>query len=99
MGIMRNISEMCKKEERKKKIQFFINKMQNSGYNSEERAKVYKSAKKKYDDMLKRDQEGETPLYREKNWNRLERLKEKEKKKKSWYKSGKNEAEAVFFVR
>ena len=33
------------------------------------------------------------------NWNRLERLKEKEKKKKSWYKSGKNEAEAVFFVR
>ena len=97
--IMRNISSMCKKDERKKKVQFFINKMQNSGYSSEERAKVYKSAKKKYDDMLKRDQEGETPLYREKNWNRLERLKEKEKKKISWYKSGKNEAEAVFFVR
>ena len=43
---MRNVSKMCKKEERKKKIQFFINKMQNSGYDSEERAKVYRSAKK-----------------------------------------------------
>ena len=48
--IMRNISSMCKKDERKKKVQFFINKMQNSGYSSEERAKVYKSAKKKYDE-------------------------------------------------
>ena len=44
--IMRNISTMCTKEERNKKIQFFINKMQNSGYNSEERVKVYRSAKK-----------------------------------------------------
>ena len=33
--IMRNISTICKKEERKKRIQFFMNKMQNSGYDSE----------------------------------------------------------------
>ena len=97
--IMRNISTMCTKEERNKKIQFFINKMQNSGYNSEERVKVYRSAKKKYEEMMKKDLEGETPIYREKSWNRLERIKEKERKRRSWYKNGKNKAEAVFFVK
>ena len=65
---------MCTKEERNRKIQFFINKMQNSGYDNEERVKVYKSAKKKYEEMLKKDLEGVTPIYREKNWNRLERI-------------------------
>lgn len=49
--------------------------------------------------MLKNDSEGVTPLYREKNWKRIERVKEKEVKRKSWYRNGKEKAEAVFFVR
>ena len=97
--VMRNVSTMCTTEERNRKIQFFINKMQNSGYDIEERVKVYKSAKKKYEEMLRKDLEGETPLYREKSWKRLERIKEKEQKRKSWYKNGKDKAEAVFFVK
>ena len=32
--------------------------------------------------MLRKDSEGITPLYREKNWNRIERAKEKKMKKK-----------------
>ncbi len=97
--IMRNISTKCTETERREKIQVFINRMQHSGYDVEERVRVYKTAKKKYEEMKKKDVEGEKPLYRGKNWNRLERLNEKAQKRKLWYKNGENGAEAVFFVK
>ena len=49
----------------------------------EERVKVYRLAKRRYEKMLRKDAEGETPLYRGKNWNRSERMKGKELKKKT----------------
>ena len=97
--VMRNISTQCSTTERTKKIQFYMSRMQHSGYDQKERIEVYRAAKRKYSDMLKNDSEGVTPLYREKNWKRIERIKEKEVKRKSWYRNGKEKAEAVFFVR
>ena len=96
---MRNVSTLCTTAERNEKIQFFMSRMQHSGYDTKDRINVYRAAKKKYNEMLRKDSEGITPLYREKNWNRVERVKEKEMKKKSWYKNGKEKAEAIFFVR
>ena len=40
--------------------------------------------------------EGTEPLYRSKEWNRNERVKEKERKKRTWFM--KDGSEAVFFV-
>ena len=97
--VMRNVSTQCTTAEKNSKIQFYISRMQYSGYNAEERINIYRAAKKKYIEMLRKDTEGITPLYREKNWNRIERIREKEIKKRSWYKKGKEEAEAVFYVK
>ena len=80
----------------KKKIQHYMNRMQYSGYKMEERVTVYRAAKRKYDDMVKRDTEGVEPLYRSKEWKRTERVREKERKRKTWLKV--NGSEGVFFV-
>ena len=97
--VMRNVSTMCSTTERNQKIQFFLARMQHSGYGKEERIEVYRAAKRKYKEMIWKDIEGITPLYREKTYRRIERAEEKEKKKRSWFKTGKEEAEAVFFVK
>ena len=73
--------------------------MQYSGYGMEERIKVYKAAKRRYNEMVRKDATGETPMYRARDWNREERVKVKEQKKRTWYKGEKEESEAVFFVK
>ena len=67
--------------------------MQYSGYGMEERVRVYRLAKRRYEEMLKKDAEGETPLYRGKEWNRNERIKAKELKKKTWFKGSREDSE------
>ena len=94
--VMRNISTLCTAEERKGKIQHYMARMQYSGYGIEERVKVYRAAKRRFDEMVKRDAEGVEPLYRSKDWKRTERVKEKERKKRTWFKG--DGSEAVFFV-
>ena len=80
--VMRNISTLCTSEERRKKVQHYMNRMQYSGYKMEERVKVYRAAKRRYDEMVKRDTEGVEPLYRSKEWNRTERLRKKRRGKR-----------------
>ena len=94
--VMRNVSIQCTNEERVEKVQEFICRMQYSGYSKEERVDVYRRAKKKYDNRVRKDIEGTEPLYRSKSWNRKERNKVKESKKKSWFRD--DGSEAVLFV-
>ena len=94
--VMRNISFQCTAEERREKVQHYMARLQYSGYNMEERVKVYRTAKKRFDEMLKKDETGTEPLYRSKNWNRAERNEETRRKKGSWFKG--NGSEAVYFV-
>ena len=94
--VMRNISTACTEQERRKKVQDYMARMQYSGYGMEERVKVYRAAKNRYDQMVRKDREGTEPLYRSKEWNRGERIKEKEQKKRTWFM--KDGSEAVFFV-
>ena len=94
--VMRNVSQKCTPDERKSKVEEFIRRMQYSGYTKKERADVYKKAKGKYDEMIRRDQERTQPLYRSKNWQNKERKEAKKEKKKNWY--AKDGSEAVFFV-
>ena len=71
-------------------------RLQYSGYNMEDRVKIYRKAKSRFDNMVKRDETGEEPLYRSKNWNKAERNENKRRKKGSWFR--RNRSEAVFFV-
>ena len=94
--VMRNISLRCTEEERREKVQHYMARLQYSGYNMEDRVKIYRKAKSRFDNMVKRDETGEEPLYRSKNWNKAERNEEKRRKKGSWFRG--NGSEAVFFV-
>ena len=70
--------------------------MQYSGYSKRERTEVYRREKAKFDDMMKRNNDGTQPLYRSKNWHAKERRELNKAKKKEWY--TRDGSEAVFFV-
>ena len=95
-GVMRNVSTACTDQERRDKVRHYMARMQYSGYEMEDRVKVYRAAKRRYDEMIRRDREGTEPLYRGKEWNKDERAKEKERKKRTWFKG--DGSDAVFFV-
>ena len=95
--IMRNVSRKCPDAERNQNIQTFVSRMQFSGYSKRERHYVYQKAKQRYDEMVRKMEEGIQPLYRSRNWNKEERQKNKEAKRNNWFKKG-NNAEAVMFV-
>ena len=94
--VMRNISLKCTTEERRTKIQHYMARLQYSGYNMEDRVKIYRAAKKRFNEMVHKDEMGVEPLYRGKNWNYTERVAEKRRKRGSWFKG--DGSEAVFFV-
>ena len=96
LTVMKNISTLCSEEERQQKIQRYINRLQFSGYSKKQRASIYSKAKEKYDRAMKKHKEGVEPFYKSKSWNKDERRKNKENKRRNWYKQG--GTEAVFFV-
>ena len=72
-------------------------KMQFSGYNQQFRTVVVKSALKAYKEIVKKDQEGTQPMYRNKSWDKENRIKKKRAKKNgSWYTN--KGAESVVFI-
>ena len=95
--VMKNISIRCTPEERKGKVQEFIDRMQYSGYTKSEKARVYQKAKQRYEKMVEDSDNGLVPLYRNKNWKRAERRIQKERKRTAWFRSD-GCSDAVFFV-
>ena len=94
--IMRNVSQHCEMNERTQHVQHFLHRMQFSGYPQEDRIKVYKKAKGKFEKIVERDRTGKCPMYRGKFWQRERREKEKAEKKNRWYEKG--GYETVMFV-
>ena len=66
----------------------FMRKMQYSGYDQVFRYKVAKSAIHAYRTIQANETNGIRPMHRPKTWQRTERMIEKEKKKKTWYRIG-----------
>ena len=73
-----------------------VQRMQFSGFARKFRHEIVVSALKAYDDIHRKVERGERPLYRPYDWNREERDKEKRAKVDSWYKRG--GYESVIFV-
>ena len=68
----------------------FMIKMKNSGYSTDYRAQILKSAMNAFDKMLEEDRNGTKPLYRNREWNRENRINDKENKRINWYKNCKD---------
>jgi hypothetical protein len=66
----------------------FMRKMQYSGYDQAFRYTVTQSAINAYQTIRDKEEKGLRPMHRPKTWKRAERIREKEEKKKSWYKRG-----------
>ena len=94
--ILRNCSEDLPWEVKEKHLNHMMKRLQYSGYNQRFRYEVLTSALHAFEEMKRKDRNGEKPLYRHKQWRRKERRKEKEMKKKNWYKNG--GYESVIFV-
>ena len=60
-------------------------RMQYSGYPMKFRYEVIDSAYKAYKNLLGKETAGERPLYRDREWNKIERRKQKDNKKLNWY--------------
>ena len=95
--VMRNVSLQCEAQERSRKVQEFLLRLQHSGYNKAERHKIYIKARKKFNNMKENARNGTCPMYRSKFWNRNERTKQKAEKMRTWY-SQNGKYESVFFV-
>lgn len=96
LRVMRNISPYVSEEEKQMHIQYFMYRLQFSGYNKEERINVYRRSTRKFQDRQSNASSGLIPLYRSKFWNVGTRKKEKEQKRKHWYTKG--GYKATFFI-
>ena len=88
--ILRNCSRKMPWNEVSKHVEEFSKRMQFSGYDETFRGQVVRSALKAYDEMVAKDQRGEEPLYRPREWRKVDRVKERRTKKEDWF-SGKQE--------
>ena len=71
-----------------KHLNNFTKKMQYSGYNQAFRYDVTKSAVKAYQTMRENEVNDIRPIHRPKSWHKEERIEQKERKRKEWYKQG-----------
>ena len=72
--------------------------MQFSGHSKRMRRQVIKSALNAYDIMREKDERGEEPLYRPKEWKKSERLQKRRDKKSRWFRGKEGKKETVIFI-
>ena len=84
--ILRNCSRHLPTNIARKHIEDYVARMQFSGYDREFRAQVVESAMKGFDKMLEKDRTGVEPLYRSREWNKVERMKARRERKTEWFK-------------
>ena len=96
--MLRNCSRSLPWKDVCRHVEEFAMRMQFSGYTETYRAQVVRSALKAYDEMVNKDQRGEEPLYRPRDWKRVERAEERRTKKGEWFKGSGSKYETVIFV-
>ena len=77
-------------------LTFFMARMQASGYDHEFRLEILKSAKSAYEKIKQQRQNEGRGIYRERTWNRNQRRKQREEKRKTWFATG--NYESVLFI-
>ena len=75
-------------ETRNKHLDNYMLKLKNSGYSIKFRTDILDSALNAFEKIMKDDKEGIKPLFRDREWNKEERAKDKKNKKLNWYNGG-----------
>ena len=96
LRVMKNVSPLVGNEERNHHIQYFMHRLQFSGYSKSERILIYKRTRSRFQQYEEKVRLGEIPAYRSKFWNLHTRREEKRMKQANWYKKG--GYQATFFV-
>ena len=82
---LRNTQMELGKDVQTKHLNNFMIKMRNSGYTALYRKQILNSALLAFEKMVKDDQTGTKPLYRDKHWNKELRKEQKKMKQIKWY--------------
>ena len=98
LRILRNCSIDLPWERVSEHVTEFTARMQYSGYSQEFRAEVVKSALHAYDQMKARDNAGDEPMYRPREWRRVERAEARRDKRGSWFRGKESANETVVFI-
>ena len=93
LKVLLNNSEYLDEIKKKEKVEFFMRRMQASGYNSKMRYEILKSAMNAYDKIKNNSL---CPMFRGKEQNTPKKRSENKKKKRSWFRKG--GYESVLFV-
>ena len=88
LRIIRHCSKLITWEEVRGHINKFMMKMQLSGYDQAFRCDIVKSAINAFEIMMEKEEMEIRPMHRPKEWQKAERMEQKERKKKDWYKQG-----------
>ena len=72
--------------------------MKNSGHSEHYRKQILDSPLHAFEEMVKADQSGKRPLYRDKNWQKEVRKDEKAYKRLNWYGNGGNDSNGVVYT-
>jgi hypothetical protein len=84
---MMNTSKEASPDQRRVIMESWDNKMRISGYKESFRRQVISAAVGIFRDKLCKSDSSGTPLYRGRSWKRIERQREKDMKKSTWYNS------------
>lgn len=87
---LRNTKAELGQNVQKMHLDKYMLKLKNSGYPCKYRTQILDSILKAHKKMLEDDMDGIKPLYRNREWNRDERIKKKAENKLNWYKNPKN---------
>ena len=71
--------------------------MQLSGYGQHFRAQVVKSTLNAYDKIIEKDKNTIEPLYRNRNYKRIERVEDKRTNKAKWYNGKEHNENVILF--
>ena len=86
LRILLNCSRDLPWENKVKHLNNLSLRMQYSGYNKQFRYQVINSSINAYNNLIHKETAGVRPLYRNREWNKIERREMKDNKKKDWYK-------------
>ena len=96
--VLRNCSRLLPWEVVCKHVREYSARMQYSGHSKTMRKQVVKSALNAYDRMIEKEERGEEPLYRPRDWKKNKRLENKRMKKENWFRGKDRKKESVFFI-
>ena len=95
---LRNTKIELGKDIQVKHLNNFMLDLKNSGYSAKYRTEILDSALLAFEKMINDDKAGIKPLFRDREWNKEERSKNKKDRKVNWYKTGKIEYKSILFV-